>query len=768
MLRISLFALLAAALFAQTDTGELRLKVTDQAGLPIPSTIELVSQSNQIRQRFDTDPDGTLVIKRLPFGLYHLQVEHAGFARLSNIIEVRSALRKDVQVTLGVAPIETVVTVTESATLIDPYSTGSSNRIGAAAIEDRAATLPGRSLLDLIDNQPGWLLEANGILHPRGSEYQTQYVVDGMPLTENRSPAFSPELEADTVQSMNVLTAGYPAEYGRKLGGVVEVNTLRDSRLGFHGKAIGTAGSFDSLGSDLVAQYGWRHDTLTFSGGADRTDRYLDPPVLENYTNAGTIANLAAEYERDLTNGDRLGVIVRNGQSRFEVPNEIVQQQAGQRQDRDAAETAGQAFYQHVFSPSIVGNFRGMVRDLSADLWSNPNATPIFATQSRGLREGYVKATLSGHFGRHEWKAGADGDFGSISEAFSYRITDRSQFDPETRRRFTFSDRAQDREQSAFAQDLIRLGNWTVSAGLRWDHYRLIVDQNAVSPRLGLAWYWPAADLVVRASYDRIFQTPAFENLLLASSTAVATLNDSVLRLPVRPSHGNYYQGGFAKGFFKKLRLDANYYVRSADNFADDDLLLNTGVSFPIAFRKAEIHGVEVKLEIPRWGPLSGFVSYSNMLGVGYFPVTGGLFLGDESAGLLSSTDRFPISQDQRNTVRARFRYQAAPRLWFAFGGAYGSGLPVEFDGTYRDALAQYGSAIVNQVNFDRGRLRPNFSLNASVGVTVWKNEKRRIELQADVQNLTDRLNVINFSGLFSGTAVGEPRSAAGRVKVEF
>jgi outer membrane cobalamin receptor len=768
MCRTVCFSLFAATLLAQSDTGELRLKVSDQAGLPIPSSVELVSQANQVRQKLDTDSEGTLIVKRLPFGLYHVQVEHAGFAPLSNLVEIRSVLPKDLRVTLGVAPIETVVTVTDSATLVDPHRIGSASRIGADAIEDHAASLPGRSLLDLLNNQPGWLLEANGVLHPRGSEYQTQYVVDGLPLTENRSPAFSPELEADDVQSMNVLTAGYPAEYGRKLGGVVEVNTLRDSRLGFHGKAVANAGSFDTAGGDLAGQYGWKHDTLALSGGVDRTGRYLDPPVEQNFTNSGTNGSFAAQYEKDLTDGDRIGLIFRHGQSRFGVPNEIVQQEAGQRQDRNAGETAGQVFYQHTFSQHIVGDLRGMVRDLSADLWSNALATPIFATQTRGLRESYLKATVSGHFGRHEWKAGADADFGSLREAFSYRIADPSQFDPDTPTRFSFSNRAQDREQAAFAQDLIRLGNWTFSAGLRFDHYRLLADENAVSPRLGLAWYWPAADLVLRASYDRIFQTPAFENLLLASSSALNSLNDHVLRLPVRPSHGNFYEAGFAKGFFKKLRLDANYYVRSTDNFADDDVLLNTGVSFPIAFRRADVHGVEVKLEIPRWGPLSGFVSYSNMLATGYFPVTGGLFLSDQSAGFLTSTDRFPISQDQRNTLRSRFRYQAAPRLWFAFGGAYGSGLPVAFDGAYQDAVAQYGQSIVNRVNFERGRVRPSFSLNASAGVIVWKNEKQSLRLQGDVQNLTDRLNVINFAGLFSGTALAEPLSAAIRLQAQF
>ena len=40
--------------------------------------------------------------------------------------------------------------------------------------------------------------------------------------------------------------------------------------------------------------------------------------------------------------------------------------------------------------------------------------------------------------------------------------------------------------------------------------------------------------------------------------------------------------------------------------------------------------------------------------------------------------------------------------------------------------------------------------------------------VQADVLNLTNRLNVINFAGLFSGTAIGPPRSIAVRLSAEF
>ena len=215
--------------------------------------------------------------------------------------------------------------------------------------------------------------------------------------------------------------------------------------------------------------------------------------------------------------------------------------------------------------------------------------------------------------------------------------------------------------------------------------------------------------------------------------------------------------------------MDGNLYHRGVSNYADDDLLLNTGVSFPIAFSRANIYGAEVKLEIPRWGPFSGYVSYSNSRGNGYLPVTGGLFLGDDAAQAIAATSGvFPVSQDQRNTVRARLRYQIAPRMWAAMGGTYDSGLPIEFDGTYEDAAAQYGQNILNRVNFSAGRARPGFTINASAGVTLWQTEKEKVRLQVDVNNLTDQLNVINFAGLFSGTALAEPRSVSCRLQLDF
>ena len=100
--------------------------------------------------------------------------------------------------------------VTDTNTLIDPYRPGSVNEIGSEQIQDRLTAIPGRCLQDLVNSQPGWLYEGNAVLHPRGSEYQTQFVVDGIPLTDNRSPSFGPSYEADDVESMKIYTAGFP------------------------------------------------------------------------------------------------------------------------------------------------------------------------------------------------------------------------------------------------------------------------------------------------------------------------------------------------------------------------------------------------------------------------------------------------------------------------------------------------------------------------------------------------------------------------------
>ncbi len=416
---------LALAQFGPANTGELRLVVTDSSGLPLVSVVELVSEAQQVRQSLATDADGLAIVRRLPFGAYHVAVTRDGFASFTGLVEIRSALRTDYRVTMTLAAVQAQVTVTAGDTLVDLHQTATRTRIGADTLQRRATALPGRSLPDLVDTQPGWLLEANGILHPRGSEYQTQFVIDGLPLTDNRSPAFA--------------------------------------RRGLHGSLAGSLGSFGTKAGDAIAEYSWPRATISVSAGIAGSDRYLDPPVEENFTNEGTTSHFSVHIERDLGAADRLGLIVRRGDARFLVPNERVQEEAGQRQDRDSRETTAQFSYQRTFAAPLLFDVRGMVRGVSAALRSNPESTPIVAEQDRGFREVYVKAAIAGHAGVHEWKAGGDVNVGRVRERFAYRITDAEVFDPETPATFSFDERGDDREHALFVQDRIRRGRLTVS-----------------------------------------------------------------------------------------------------------------------------------------------------------------------------------------------------------------------------------------------------------------------------------------------------------------
>jgi hypothetical protein len=572
---------IAVPLVAQVNTGELRLKVIDSTGIGIKATVALSSEANQYFSEFTTDADGTAEIKTLPYGVYRLNVEKQGFSSISTALEVRSAIPIEHTLQLAIAPINTVVQVSSAGTLIDPNLPSSIMQIGSTQIEDRVDSLPGRSVQDLVNSQPGWLYEGSAVLHPRGSEYQTQLVVDGIPLTDNRSPGFGPEIEADDLDSISIYTAGIPAGYGRKLGGVVELDTRHEAQAGLHGQLVLGGGSYDTLQSSGLLQDTWGKNTLSASASGSGTSHYLNPVVPENFTNNGTTADFAIMYERDFTPSDRLTASVRHELSCFEIPNEFVQEQAGRIQNGDNFETMGTVSYQHIFSPNLLTNLAGMVRDNANDLYSNPLSTPIVAFQKNSFREGYFKVTVSFHHGIQEFKAGFESDATFLHENFNYFITDPTQFDDGTPTTLPpFIQGRPDLEQGAFVEDLVRLGKWTVSAGIRWDHYQLLLNQNAFSPRFSIGRYLPSLNTVLHLSFDRIFQTPSNENILISSSGYIQSVDPQVLKLPVKPSVGNYYEGGSSTSLAEKLRLDVNFYRRDVRNYADDDQLLNTGVSY--------------------------------------------------------------------------------------------------------------------------------------------------------------------------------------------
>jgi len=64
--------------------------------------------------------------------------------------------------------------------------------------------------------------------------------------------------------------------------------------------------------------------------------------------------------------------------------------------------------------------------------------------------------------------------------------------------------------------------------------------------------------------------------------------------------------------------------------------------------------------------------------------------------------------------------------------------------------------------------VRPSLSVDLSAALDLYRKESRAVRLQGDIRNLNNRLNLINFASVFSGTAISEPRTFSLRLRLDY
>ena len=226
------------------------------------------------------------------------------------------------------------------------------------------------------------------------------------------------------------------------------------------------------------------------------------------------------------------------------------------------------------------------------------------AAQARHLSNFTSANRLNVLRGRHQFRVGFDFQHFPVSENFSFGITD-PRFNAPGQRwlhrvaaaptisagaggLFHFSDRQSGNLYSGFVQDRIRLGNLLLNLGLRYDDYSFLVTGSQLQPRLGVAYTIQATGTVLRASYNRIYQTPVNENLLLSNSERSsvlvppevrATLGGALIR--ITPERQNVYEVGAQQSLGGKASLNAMYYRKDIRDLHDNDNFFNTGIIFP-------------------------------------------------------------------------------------------------------------------------------------------------------------------------------------------
>ena len=229
MPRISVWALALFALpaFAQS-TATLVGDVVDPAGSAIPGAVvrltnAIAGYSNEIT----TGDDGHFQFVNIPFQTYVLRVEKAGFDLKQQSISLRTNVPFKLDVSLIIAGQGTAIDVTASELLatIDTEATGTRTELDAASFARLPSQASGRGIESVLLSFPGFAADANGAIHPRGAHNQMTYVIDGMPITDQLTGAFSNAVDPTIVQTIELFTGDVPAEYGSKVSGVANITT---------------------------------------------------------------------------------------------------------------------------------------------------------------------------------------------------------------------------------------------------------------------------------------------------------------------------------------------------------------------------------------------------------------------------------------------------------------------------------------------------------------------------------------------------------------
>jgi outer membrane receptor for Fe3+-dicitrate len=151
---------------------------------------------------------------------------------------------------------------------------------------------------------------------------------------------------------------------------------------------------------------------------------------------------------------------------------------------------------------------------------------------------------------------------------------------------FRFHGKANINEYAFYVDDSIKLGNFTLDAGLREDQYNGLASANGLQPRLAIAYLFPKSNTVLRVAYARTFETPFNENLILSSGTGPGGLAENVFgseSIPIHPGFRNQFNTGLQQGIGRWVVVDIDFFWKYTHNAYDFSVFFNTPITFPIA-----------------------------------------------------------------------------------------------------------------------------------------------------------------------------------------
>jgi hypothetical protein len=249
-------SLYPASLAAQAVTGTILGTVTDDSGAVLPGvSVTVTNTGTGLVRTAVTNEAGEFTVPSIPTGTYTVNAELQGFKTVS-VPDLRLGVdqRLRVNVKLEVGAVSETITVVGSSPLVQT----SSSELGTTVDEEQIKQLPldGRNFVSLTRNLPGVTrgnpganIDGAGSLAWRASASfsangqrarDNNFMLDGVDNNETWLQTVVIFPSVDALDEFKMQTSTYSAEFGRSLGGVVNLqiksgtNAFRGSAFEFH------------------------------------------------------------------------------------------------------------------------------------------------------------------------------------------------------------------------------------------------------------------------------------------------------------------------------------------------------------------------------------------------------------------------------------------------------------------------------------------------------------------------------------------------------
>jgi Carboxypeptidase regulatory-like domain len=227
-------------------------RVTDPANAVVAgATVTARETETGLTTATTTDAEGRFRFPYLKPGPYEIEVRASGFALISKSVTLTIGAAVELAVALNITSVATEVNVSEQSDLVETARTQITGTVRQIEIKnlpvngrsflDAALLVPGVSPTNTASNQlfaetsavPGQGLSVNS-----QRNFSNSFIVDGLSANDDAAGLSGIFYGYDAVSEFQVVTSGGQAEFGRALGGYMNVIT-KSGTNSLHGDLYG-------------------------------------------------------------------------------------------------------------------------------------------------------------------------------------------------------------------------------------------------------------------------------------------------------------------------------------------------------------------------------------------------------------------------------------------------------------------------------------------------------------------------------------------------